>query len=297
MFEMLLLALIKQVIGCTYVDGLAGLACAQAASKLGARVACLDFVKPTTHGTTWGLGGTCVNVGCIPKKLMHNAAIISEMAHDGADFGWNIPQVGHNWDTLVTRVQEHIQSLNFGYRVQLREASVTYMNKLAKFIDPHRIECTDKKGKTSVVTAARFVIAVGGRPTPLSCPGAELAITSDDLFSLKKSPGKTCVVGGGYVALECAGFLKSFGFDVTVSVRSILLRGFDRECADKIQDYMQGQVCDNAFDVQFQCLLSPWCLMRGACSSGHQLHDRNAANFDRTHVGRTLEGYLRERRG
>jgi thioredoxin reductase (NADPH) len=220
--------------------GSGGLACAQAASKLGARVACLDFVKPTIHGTTWGLGGTCVNVGCIPKKLMHNAAIIRELMHDGADFGWNVPQVAHNWQTLVTRVQEHIQSLNFGYRVQLREASVNYMNKLGRFVDAHHIECTDKKGKTNVISAARFVIAVGGRPTPLACPGAELAITSDDLFSLEKPPGKTCVVGAGYVALECAGFLKAFGFDVTVSVRSILLRGFDRECANKIHDHMQN---------------------------------------------------------
>jgi hypothetical protein len=72
------------------------------------------------------------------------------------------------------------------------------------------------------------VIAVGGRPTPLTCPGGELAITSDDLFTLSNSPGKTCVIGAGYVALECAGFIKGLGSDVTIAVRSILLRGFDR---------------------------------------------------------------------
>jgi thioredoxin reductase (NADPH) len=81
------------------------------------------------------------------------------------------------------------------------------LNKLAKFTGPNTLECVDAKGKTQTITGARFIIAVGGRPTALDCPGAQLAISSDDLFSLENAPGKTCVVGAGYVALECAGFV------------------------------------------------------------------------------------------
>jgi len=88
-------------------------------------------------------------------------------------------------------------------------------------------------------TSSRFLIAVGGRPTPLSCEGAELAISSDDIFSLEKDPGKVLCVGASYVSLECAGFLSSLGHDTTVAVRSILLRKYDQECASKIKTYME----------------------------------------------------------
>merc|ERR1719491_394101 len=101
---------------------------------------------------------------------------------------------------------------------------------------------TDKKGRTSEITAARFIIAVGGRPSPLDCEGGELALSSDDIFSLEKSPGKTLCVGASYISLECAGFLNGLGLDVTVAVRSILLRGFDRECADLIGNYMKSNI-------------------------------------------------------
>lgn len=222
--------------------GSGGLAMGKKAAKLGAQVCMLDFVKPSPAGSTWGLGGTCVNVGCIPKKLMHTAALLREATSDATDYGWR-PSVpaSADWETLRTNVQNHIKSLNFGYRSQLSkikqdfEGKVDYKNALGRFVDAHTIECTNKRGKVTTVTAARFLIAVGGRPRALACEGGELAISSDDLFSLPSAPGKTLVVGGGYVALECAGFLAGLGFEVTLLVRSILLRGFDRECVDRIQ--------------------------------------------------------------
>jgi len=123
-----------------------------------------------------------------------------------------------------------------------RHTAVNYINGLARFADPHTIEYTEK-GKDEVirVTAAHIVIAVGGRPhIPADVPGArEHAITSDDIFSLNRRPGKTLCVGASYIALECAGFLTELGYDVTVAARSILLRGFDRQCAEKIGTLME----------------------------------------------------------
>jgi thioredoxin reductase (NADPH) len=227
--------------------GSGGLACSKEAAELGAKVAVLDFVKPSWQGSTWGLGGTCVNVGCIPKKLMHQAALLGESLKDAEAFGWKQGGAGqaaeaagatHSWETMVSSVQDHIASLNFGYRVALREKSVDYKNALGAFVDPHTLELTDKKGKKSTITARRFVVAVGGRPKPLDIPGGELAISSDDIFSLAKAPGKTLVVGASYVALECAGFLAGLGYETAVMVRSVLLRGFDQQIADKIGDHM-----------------------------------------------------------
>ncbi len=220
--------------------GSGGLAASKEAARFGAKVAVMDFVKPSPAGSTWGLGGTCVNVGCIPKKLMHNAAIIGEtIGSDAENFGFKSTVEGHDWEKMRENVQNHIRGLNFNYRVNLREKSVTYLNKLAKFVDDHTVETTDKKGKVGRVTASRFVVAVGGRPSPLDCEGGDLAISSDDVFSLESNPGKTLCVGASYISLECAGFLAGLGIDTTVAVRSILLRGFDTEIADKIGSHME----------------------------------------------------------
>jgi thioredoxin reductase (NADPH) len=194
-----------------------------------------------------------VNVGCIPKKLFHVGSLLREsIHHDAASFGINVGETHGNdeievpeakssvkWGVIRENINNHIRGLNFKYRVRLREKNVTYLNKLAKFVDKNTIEATDKKGQTSSVTAARFLIAVGGRPAPLNCEGAELAVSSDDIFSLENNPGKTLCVGASYISLECAGFLHALGCDTTIAVRSILLRGFDRECSDRIGKFME----------------------------------------------------------
>jgi thioredoxin reductase (NADPH) len=118
---------------------------------------------------------------------------------------------------------------------------VNYINALAKFVDRNTIEYTTKDEGVKRITAANIVISVGGRPlVPSNIPGAlEYGITSDDIFYLKKPPGKTLCVGGSYIALENAGFLTELGYDVTVAARSILLRGFDRQCVAKIETTMK----------------------------------------------------------
>ncbi|NXU47969.1 TRXR1 reductase, partial [Turnix velox] len=221
--------------------GSGGLAAAKEAAKYEKKVLVLDFVKPTPLGRSWGLGGTCVNVGCIPKKLMHQAALLGQALEDSHKFGWQFTEdVKHNWMTMTESVQNYIGSLNWGYRVALREKKVTYENAYGEFVGPHTIKATNKRGVEKLYTAEKFLIATGERPRYLGIPGdKEYCISSDDLFSLSYCPGKTLVVGASYVALECAGFLAGLGLDVTVMVRSILLRGFDQDIAKKIGEYME----------------------------------------------------------
>ncbi|CAH1246309.1 TXNRD1 [Branchiostoma lanceolatum] len=157
-------------------------------------------------------------------------------------YGWNAhvePTI--DWTTLTTVVQQHVKSLNWGHRVQLKDKNVDYLNAKGSLLDAHTVRMLSANGKEKTVTASNIVLAVGGRPKYPDIPGAmEYAITSDDLFMLEKPPGKTLVIGASYVSLECAGFLTGLGFDTTVMIRSIPLRGFDRQMADLVTDHMEG---------------------------------------------------------
>jgi len=134
----------------------------------------------------------------------------------------------HDWAKMVNSVQMHIKGLNWGYKSDMIKLKAKYYNSYATMTDAHTISLDNGKGTVETVTADKIVIACGGRPSYPGIPGdKEFGITSDDIFSLKKAPGKTLVIGASYVALECAGFLTAFGYDTTVMVRSILLRGFD----------------------------------------------------------------------
>ncbi|XP_053327137.1 thioredoxin reductase 2, mitochondrial [Spea bombifrons] len=222
--------------------GSGGLACAKEASQFGKKVAVFDYVDPSPRGTKWGIGGTCVNVGCIPKKLMHQAALLGSALKDAPHYGWHVQQpTSHDWSKMSQAVQNYVKSLNWGHRVQLQDKKVKYYNMKANFLDEHSVRGQTKAGKETVVTAQNIVIATGGRPKyPTHIPGAvEHGITSDDLFWLKESPGKTLVVGASYVSLECAGFLTGIGLDTTAMVRSIPLRGFDQQMAALVTDYME----------------------------------------------------------
>ncbi|XP_029494027.1 thioredoxin reductase 2, mitochondrial-like [Oncorhynchus nerka] len=223
--------------------GSGGLACSKEAAQLGQKVAVLDYVEPSVKGTKWGIGGTCVNVGCIPKKLMHQAALLGTALKDAQKYGWQIPgPISHDWSTMAEAVQNHVRSLNWGHRVQLQDKEVKYLNVKGSLLDEHTVKGLTRTGKEIMLTAKNIVIATGGRPKyPTHIPGAvEHGITSDDIFWLKESPGKTLVVGASYVALECAGFLTGIGLETTVMVRSIPLRGFDQQMAGLVTDYMEA---------------------------------------------------------
>uniref|UniRef100_A0A672IT12 Thioredoxin reductase 2, tandem duplicate 1 n=1 Tax=Salarias fasciatus TaxID=181472 RepID=A0A672IT12_SALFA len=185
--------------------GSGGLACSKEAAQLGQRVAVLDFVEPSAKGTRWGLGGTCVNVGCIPKKLMHQAALLGTAVKDAKKYGWQIPgPVSHDWATMAGAVQNHVRSLNW--------------------VTAHHFSLPPLQ---TVLTAKNIVIATGGRPKyPTNIPGAMEHGFTTGLHS--------------DVALECAGFLTGIGLDTTVMVRSIALRGFDQQMAGLVTDYMEA---------------------------------------------------------
>lgn len=223
--------------------GSGGLAAAKEAVEFGAKVAVLDYVTPSPQGSKWGLGGTCVNVGCIPKKLMHQAALLGEAIHEAKSFGWQIEDpnaIANDWESLKNAVQNHVKSVNWTTRVDLRNKKVQYINANGYFKDPHTIAGVKKNGEEEIVTARNVIIAVGGRPRYPDIPGAmEYGITSDDIFSLDRAPGKTLVVGAGYIGLECAGFLNGLGYETTLMVRSIILRGFDQQMANMVAEEMQ----------------------------------------------------------
>lgn len=233
--------------------GSGGLACAKEAQACGMKVAVLDAVSPSPRGSRWGLGGTCVNVGCIPKKLFHQAALLGEALKDAPLYGWQLPgqvstgqdsaaksRQNHDWATLRNAVQAHVRSLNWGHRVQLNKKKVDYYNAHGRFLEHQKIVAQSPDGKEEILMANNFVIAVGGRPIiPTDIHGlSDHAITSDDIFSLENPPGKTLVIGASYVALECAGFLNGLGYDTSVMVRSICLRGFDQQMAKLVTDHM-----------------------------------------------------------
>lgn len=221
--------------------GSGGLAASKEAASLGKKVAVLDFVKPSPAGSTWGLGGTCVNVGCIPKKLMHQAGLLGESIEDAKKYGWMLPEekAKHDWSKMVQAIQDYIGGLNWGYKVELRDKAVKYINAYGEIQSANTIKTTNKRGKEETITAAKIIVATGERPRYPDIPGVEHCISSDDLFSLASPPGKTLVIGASYVALECAGFLTSLGFDTTVMVRSIFLRGFDQQCANMIGNHLE----------------------------------------------------------
>jgi thioredoxin reductase (NADPH) len=128
--------------------GSGGLAAAKYAKKLGKAVGIADFVKPSTQGTTWGIGGTCVNVGCIPKKLMHRVAMQGETIGEMIDCGWPIEAPKElDWGTMMQRINTHIKSLNFGYRKDLMSMGIQYFKSLASLQDKNTIKLEDANGE------------------------------------------------------------------------------------------------------------------------------------------------------
>jgi glutathione reductase (NADPH) len=194
--------------------GSGGIASARRAAQYGARVAVVEAAR---------LGGTCVNVGCVPKKVMWNAAGIAESLHHAADYGFDVGEVRLDWPRLVAARNAYIERLNGIYGRMLDDSGVTLLRGHARLTGPDAVAVGDQSYR-----ARHILIATGGRPSLPDLPGAGLGIDSDGFFALAEQPRRVAVIGAGYIAVELAGVLRALGSDVTVLMRGQgVLRSFD----------------------------------------------------------------------
>jgi glutathione reductase (NADPH) len=191
------------------------------------------------------LGGTCVNLGCIPKKLFVYASHFRDDFEDAVGYGWSVGERSVNWSTLLANKNREIARLNEIYRKLLSDAGVDLLDGRARVVDPHTVEVA---GKT--ITAANILVATGGRPAVPETPGIELAITSDDAFHLSVLPERAVVVGGGYIAVEFAGIFHGLGVATTQLYRGpLFLRGFDDDLRKTLASEMRQRGLDLRFDA------------------------------------------------
>ena len=208
--------------------GSAGVRCARIAAGHGARVGIAEE-------RFWG--GTCVNVGCVPKKIMVQAAEYGQWAEDARSFGWSVEVKGHNFAALAAARDAEVARLSAIYRRLLEGVGASWFEARATLADPHTIEVGGQR-----VTAERIVIATGGHAVRPEIPGAELGMLSDDVFTLKALPRRLVVVGAGYIALEFAGVFRGLGAEVDLVYRSDLpLRGFDQDIRAAMKDALAAQ--------------------------------------------------------
>ena len=206
--------------------GSGGLACAQRAADHGARVA---LVEPGP------LGGTCVNVGCVPKKIMYYAAGLAEGLRDAPDYGFRLAVDGHDWQVLKAARDAFVRRLNGIYAGNLERRGITHLKAMARFDDAHTVVAGDQP-----LTARHVVIATGGQPGIPPVPGAELGITSDGFFALEHRPASIAIVGSGYVAVELAGIFQALGTKVTLVIRhDRVLRSFEAMLSDALMEQMR----------------------------------------------------------
>ena len=206
--------------------GSGGLAHAQRAAEYGARAAVVEYGP---------LGGTCVNVGCVPKKVMWYAAHHAHQFHHAPDYGFDVDVNGHDWSALKSRRDAYIKRLNGIYAGNLDKRGVTHIEGGARFLDANTVEVAGRE-----YYAKRIVIATGGRPIVPDIPGAELGITSDGFFELEERPQRVLLAGSGYVSVELAGVFNALGSETQVIVRKEgVLRSFDRMLSTELMEAMQ----------------------------------------------------------
>uniref|UniRef100_A0A832M3M2 Glutathione reductase n=1 Tax=Oscillatoriales cyanobacterium SpSt-402 TaxID=2282168 RepID=A0A832M3M2_9CYAN len=207
--------------------GSGGIATARRAAEYGARVGIAEFDR---------LGGTCVNRGCVPKKLMVYASHFPDVFEEAQGYGWSAVQSSLTWETMITAVNNEVDRLNGIYQKMLDGSKVEVFRSHAKFVDSHTIDLGDRK-----VTADKVLIAVGGKPFLPNILGIEHAITSDDIFHLKEQPKRMVILGGGYIGCEFACILNGLGTEVTQIIRGDrILRGFDEDIRNEIQQGMMN---------------------------------------------------------
>lgn len=216
--------------------GSGGVRCARMSASYGARVAVAEERY---------LGGTCVNVGCVPKKLFSYGSHYPAAFEDAAGYGWNVGESTLDWKRLIENKNREIERLNGIYRTILGNSDVTIHEARATLKDAHTVLVGGEE-----VTADKILVATGGWPTVPDFPGMEHAITSNEAFFLEDLPERVIMVGGGYIAVEFTGILHGYGSHVTQLYRGdLFLRGFDQDLRCHLAQEMLKQGVDLRFNA------------------------------------------------
>lgn len=239
--------------------GSGGVRAARFSAQRGARVAVAEERY---------LGGTCVNVGCVPKKLFVYASHFRDELHDAtAGYGWSVGDVGFDWPTLRDNKTREIERLNGIYEGLLRDAGVRHVEGRATIVDPHTVEVAGER-----FSAEHILVATGGWPTVPEIPGAELAVTSNELFYLDRLPGRAIVVGGGFIAVEFACIFDGLGVDVTQLYRGpLFLRGFDGDVRAHLADQIRARGVDLRFETNVTAIEKRGAGIRATLTDGSSL--------------------------
>lgn len=240
--------------------GSGGIAAARRAAQHGARVALVESGR---------LGGTCVNQGCVPKKIMWHAAQLAHAFEDAAGYGFELGPARHDWPKLKAAREAYITRLNGIYRANLEKDGVRLLQGHGQLRDAGSVEVGGR-----IIQARHILIATGGRPERPQIPGAELGIDSDGFFALDHCPARVAVVGSGYIAVELAGMLRALGAEVRLLVRGQLLRSFDRMLADALGEAMRAQGIDLRLGAK------PQAVARAGTGLRLQLEDGSTADCD-----------------
>jgi glutathione reductase (NADPH) len=205
--------------------GSGGLSAAERAARYGAKCAVVEAGK---------MGGTCVNVGCVPKKVMWYAAEVAQILKNSPSYGFDVEVKGFDWATLVTAREGYIKGITDWYDNYLADSNIDSIKGYARFVDAKTLEVNDE-----LYTADHIVIASGGVPVIPDTPGADLGMTSDGFFALTEQPKRVAVVGAGYIAVELAGVLNTLGSDVSLLLRrEHFLASFDSMLRDTLMEEM-----------------------------------------------------------
>jgi glutathione reductase (NADPH) len=216
--------------------GSGGVRAANMAANQGARVA----IAEVRH-----FGGTCVNLGCIPKKLLVYASQFKDDFAAAAGFGWTLDNASFDWQSLLANKDREVERLQAVYQNHLQQSRVTVFNGKAQLLDAHTLAVAGEQ-----CTAKRILLATGGWPFVPDIAGKQHVVTSNDMFSLNKLPERILIVGGGYIAVEFASILNGLGVDTTVCQRGEkLLEGFDED----IRDYLAAAMSRQGIKILFNC--------------------------------------------
>ncbi len=216
--------------------GSGGIASARRAAQYGARTVLID---------AGALGGTCVNVGCVPKKVMWHASQLAEGFHDATDYGFSPGRVAHDWPALVARRQAYVARLNRIYEDNLEASGVEWVQGRGEFVDAHTVRVGER-----TISAERILIATGSHPVWPDIPGAEHGVDSDGFFDWPTRPAHVVVVGAGYIAVELSGVMRGLGSAVTHLLRGErLLKTFERDISAVLEDEMRA----TGIDIRARC--------------------------------------------